>query len=418
MGFLDAVTEQDDGVARLKLEFVDLVGGLFQHADGEAVGFENVDFRADALAWTHQEGAGVACVRIPDQAVGRDFAGEDGAILFALGTFYQELVEARDPGFQRGAGCGGLHDDALKQGRQQGSGYPFAGHVGDGGKITATGARNDIEEVSTDLMSGYRGSDDFEESTFGQMLGEQALLNRPGEGEFLFEAMALAFFFKKAGVFENGTGLEGEGLEEFAISFLGGGLVQARVHVEDSDGVVKSGGHGFAGVGGAAAQSNDRDAEHAAEVEAVEGVVEAAGPIGEWVEVEAEEFLAFLEGTLDESGGDGEVFRREGAAGLVAPDGYRELAGRFEDEEATFHVGDGEGGFDDGGEDVFGGEGMFEAAGDFGEGAEFRKFAGPLGAGCGAGKAAQELSDFGFVLFREDEAVAVLEPKVYGVARV
>lgn len=220
-------------------------------------------------------------------------------------------------------------------------------------------------------MRGNGGTCDFEEAAFGQVPGEKAFLNGAGEGKFLFQAVAVAFFFKQARVFEDRTGFEGKRLEELAIAFFRGGLIEARVHVKDADGVVEGGGHSFAGVGGPAAKADEGDAEDAAEVEAVQGVIEAAGPVGEGVEVEAEKFLAFLEGALDEGGGDGEVLGREGAAGLVATHGNRELIGGFEDEEAAFHVGDGEGGFNDGGEDVFGGEGMFEAAGDFGEGAEF-----------------------------------------------
>lgn len=211
-------------------------------------------------------------------------------------------------------------------------------------------------------------------------------------------------------------------MEELAIALFSGGLVEARIHVKDADGVVEGGGHGFASSGGAAPKANDGDAEYAAEVEAVEGIVEATGPISERIEVEAEEFLAFLEGALDEGSGDGEVFGRKGAPGLVAADGdcesFCRRSARFEDEKAALHVGDGEGGFDDSGEDVFGGEGVLKAAGDFGEGAELGEFAGALGASGGAGETAEELANFGFVFLGEDEAVAVFETEVDGVAGI
>lgn len=87
VGFFDAVAEEDDGVAGLELDFVDVVSGLFQHADGEAIGFEDLDLRTDAWARAHEEGAGVAGVGVAYAAVGGDFASEDGAVFLAFGAF-------------------------------------------------------------------------------------------------------------------------------------------------------------------------------------------------------------------------------------------------------------------------------------------------------------------------------------------
>lgn len=62
--FFDAVAEKYNSVAALELDLVNVKSSLFEHSDGEAVGFEDGDFGAQALAGFYKKRSRVAGIGV------------------------------------------------------------------------------------------------------------------------------------------------------------------------------------------------------------------------------------------------------------------------------------------------------------------------------------------------------------------
>ncbi len=150
-----------------------------------------------------------------------------------------------------------------------------------------------------------------------QMARKQALLDGARHAQFFFDLLLLALFLEQARVFEHGRRLDGQRLQQFAISAGEIGCQVAGVHVEDAHRVVVRG--EYAGLLPAAGLDvHQRHADHAQQIEFGYAVFRVDFTRGLGIEVHGEQLPAQLQRAVDDAPRHPQIGFRQALAVLIA----------------------------------------------------------------------------------------------------
>src|SRR5690349_20749454 len=175
----------------------------------------------------------MTCIDELESAIAVQDTEEHGGVAADLGMFAQEAIDVIEDQHRIRAG-GHAGKRPLKHRREQRRAESFPGNIGDekGGAVVTHGKH--VEVVSTYGVTRRMNAGHCEVRVIAKSVRKQGLLNVPGDIEFLFESLPLAFPFDQARVIENAGGFYGKGVENLSIQ-LGKSSRTAGIEIDDSE---------------------------------------------------------------------------------------------------------------------------------------------------------------------------------------